>query len=70
VYLEWLLLDFALISSYHTRSAMGSMSTILVGSVGVARSALLISAMKPMGFRAADMIELANSELIGGYRIS
>ena len=26
--------------------------------------------MKPMGFRAADMIELANSELIGGYRIN
>jgi hypothetical protein len=45
---------------------MRSMSTILVGSVGGVRSALLISAMKPMGFRTADMSELANSELIGG----
>jgi len=65
-----LLLDFALISSYHTRSAMGSTSTILVGSVGVIRSALLISGMMLMSFGTSDMSGLANSELIGGYRIS
>jgi hypothetical protein len=45
---------------------MGSTSTILVGSVGVARSALLVLVTMPMSFRKADTSELANSELIGG----
>ncbi len=49
---------------------MGSMSTILVGSVGVIRSALLISGMMLMSFGTSDMSGLAYSELIGGDRIN
>jgi predicted dienelactone hydrolase len=41
-----------------------------VGSVGVIRSALLISGMMLMSFGTSAMSGLANSELIGGYRIS